>query len=193
MGNMAEYYLKAENLAYSYNTDVLFSSLSFDLPKGTILQITGKNGSGKTTLLHLLSQILALQVGKILWDVPFAYVSHKNGIKAEFLPLENLSLYQPDLWLCTDALDRMGVETVAHQKPCYMLSAGQQRKVALSRLILSDAQVWIVDEPFTALDTSAKACFTYQLEHHIDSGGSAIIATHEPIETKQAIIALGLP
>ena len=187
---MTKQYIAVKNLAYAYAETSLFSALSFALPQGRILQLTGKNGSGKTTLLQILAGLKTPQGGKIVRDeeMPLAYVGHQNALKLELSPLENLRLYQPSASLCREALESLELKKEFHEQPCYMLSAGQQRKVSLSRLLLSDARLWLVDEPFTSLDESAKACVTAHLEAHAKKGGSAIVATHEPLEIKSPFL-----
>lgn len=152
--------------------------------------MTGRNGSGKTTMLQLLSGIKTPQEGSVVWrdDIECAYVGHKNAVKGELSPLENLTLYQSDTAACAKALKEMGLEKSHHNRACYKLSAGQQRKVALSRIILSDAKVWLLDEPFTALDEAAKACVVRHLESHANDGGSAIVATHERLDVNKSIL-----
>jgi len=188
--SMPEPYLKVKKLTHAYGRAPLFSAVSFDLGPGFILQVTGKNGSGKTTLLQLLSGIKPPQEGSVFWgeDITCVYVGHKNAVKVELSPLENLALYQPDASVCAQALQALGLEKSHHRHPCYRLSAGQQRKVSLSRLILSDAKVWLLDEPFTALDDAAKALVIQQLESHAKNGGSAVVATHERLDLSKNVL-----
>ena len=187
---MPEPYLTVKELAYTYGRNALFSNISFEVPVGQILQVTGRNGSGKTTLLQLLSGLKTAQEGSVSRreEIGCAYIGHKNAIKGELTPLENLALYQPDAAACAKALDEMGLEKSHHNRPCYKLSAGQQRKVALSRVMLSNAKVWLLDEPFTALDDAAKACVVRHLESHIRAGGSAVVATHERLDVNKSIL-----
>jgi heme exporter protein A len=185
---MTEPYLTVKELAHAYGSNVLFSNISFSLTAGLILQVTGRNGSGKTTLLQLLSGLKTPQEGIISCEADVAYIGHRNAIKGELSPLENLSLYQPNTAACAKALEEMGLEKSHHNRPCYRLSAGQQRKVALSRVILSDAKVWLLDEPFTALDEAAKACVVHHLEIHAQAGGSAVVATHERLDVNKSIL-----
>jgi len=183
-------YVKIEKIAYTYGTRSLFSELSFNLSSGCVLQIMGKNGSGKTTLLQLISGIKSCQEGTISWDetIHYAYIGHQNAIKGELSPMENLKLYNPSNNKCRQALEIMGLELRHHFRRCYMLSAGQQRKVALSRLFLADTQVWLLDEPFTALDETTKDRVTLHLEDHAQKGGSAIVAAHEPLKIQKSIL-----
>jgi len=186
---MPETYLSVKNLTHAYGRSALFSGLTFDVTPGTILQVTGKNGSGKTTLLKLLSGIKMPQEGSIEWtEEDCAYLGHKNAIKTELSPLENLALYQPDTSACALALEDLGLEKLHHHRPCYRLSAGQQRRVALSRVILSNAKVWLLDEPFTALDDTAKAHLIRHLTRHANGGGSAVVATHERLDLEKSLL-----
>lgn len=187
---MTEPHFTVKELAHIYGRNTLFSNISFNLSAGLILQVTGRNGSGKTTLLQLLSGVKTPQEGTVAWqdDIECAYVGHKNAVKGELSPLENLTLYQPDRAACAKALEEMGLEKSHHNRPCYMLSAGQQRKVALSRVMLSEAKVWLLDEPFTALDDAAKACVVRHLESHAKGGGSAVVATHERLDINKSIL-----
>lgn len=187
---MTGQYVKIEKIAHTYSTRPLFSELSFDLHPECILQVMGKNGSGKTTLLQLISGIKTCQEGTISWNktVRYAYVGHRNAVKGELSPLENLRLYNPSDNKCRKALEMTGLESQHHIRRCHVLSAGQQRKVALSRLFLSDARVWLLDEPFTALDENTKDRLTHHLEKHTSNGGSAIIAAHEPLKIQKSVI-----
>lgn len=185
---MPEMYLSVKNLTHVYGRTALFSGLSLELPPRTLLQVTGRNGSGKTTLLKLLAVIKTPQEGSVEWaDVDYTYLGHKNAIKGELSPLENLALYQPDVSICAHTLEERGLETTHHKRPCYRLSAGQQRKVALSRVILSNAKVWLLDEPFTALDEAAKVQLMRHLQRHADNGGSAVVATHEHLNVEKSV------
>ncbi|MFH1158510.1 MAG: heme ABC exporter ATP-binding protein CcmA [Pseudomonadota bacterium] len=187
---MTGQYVKIEKIAHAYGTRSLFSALSFDLPHGCILHVTGQNGSGKTTLIQLISGIKSCQEGTISRDetIRYAYVGHQNAVKGELSPLENLRLYHPSGDRCRQALEMMGLEPRHHLRPCHTLSAGQQRKVALSRIFLADARVWLLDEPFTALDEAAKDRVTRHLEDHARQGGSAIVAAHEPLKIQELLL-----
>ena len=187
---MPDQCLTVKKLTHAYGASPLFAAISFDLAPGFVLQITGKNGSGKTTLLQLLAGIKICQTGSVRWhkETHPIYLGHKNAIKAELSPLENLGLYQPDRALCAQALEAMGLERLHHRRTCYMLSAGQQRKVALSRLILMEAKAWLLDEPFTALDDVTKARVAQYLEKHAKAGGCAVVATHERLDIDKFVL-----
>ena len=182
--------LKVENLGHSYGAAEIFSSVSFTLAAGEILQVTGRNGSGKTTLLRLIAGTKSHDSGQVTRadDANIAVLGHKNGIKGELSPLENLSLYAADKKTRVEALERLGLESAHHKKPCYMLSAGQQRKTALARVLLANAKVWLLDEPFTALDARAHETVAALLTAHAKNGGAAIVATHDPLDLDKKIL-----
>ncbi|MBU6474582.1 MAG: heme ABC exporter ATP-binding protein CcmA [Alphaproteobacteria bacterium] len=180
----SRYLLKVENLGHSYGAAQIFTRVSFSLAAGEVLQVTGRNGSGKTTLLRLLAGTKPRESGHVTWDedATRAVLGHKNGIKAELSAIENLSLYAPDRRSCMEALELLGLERAHHKKPCYMLSAGQQRKTALARVMLAKANVWLLDEPFTALDARAHETVTELLARHAKNGGAAVVATHDRLD-----------
>ncbi len=182
--------LTVEDLGHSYGAAEIFSAVSFVLAAGEILQVTGRNGSGKTTLLRLIAGTKSHDSGTVIWhdDANIAVLGHKNGIKGELSPLENLSLYAPDAKTCVEALSRLGLERAHHKKPCYMLSAGQQRKTALARVLLTGAAVWLLDEPFTALDDKAHETVTALLTEHARTGGAAVVATHDRLDLDKKIL-----
>ena len=186
--------LEVKNLFCERDERTLFSGLSFTLNKGEILQIEGQNGSGKTTLLRILCHLTEAFEGDIFWhgqNVEEAreefyhallYVGHLPGVKGALTAEENL------IWMSQldTSLDRMSI-TGALKKvglfgyedvPCHTLSAGQQRRVGLARLYLSSAPLWILDEPFTALDKKGVAEKETLIAQHIQAGGSIILTTH---------------
>ena len=190
--------LFAEGLSCLRNEDLLFEEISFKLSSGEVLQIEGTNGSGKTSLLRILCGLALPEEGKVSWnnqDIQdirseyardMHYIGHTNGIKAELTPLENLVVAQ-SLTIphggcsCIDALDQMGIEELA-DVPIRKLSSGQRRRVALSRLLISGARLWLMDEPFTSLDDSSRLLVKQMIETHANTGGLAVIVTHDPLE-----------
>lgn len=177
---------------------VLFSHLTLQIPTGKILQIEGRNGCGKTSLLRLLCGIMMPSEGSILWNgtdiskdrseyyAESAYLGHHNGIKGELTALENLHFAQAlstpksdiDLYQILARLSLRGYEDI----PCRHLSAGQNRRVALARLLATDATVWILDEPFTALDRKGILEIEKIFEEHVSSGGIIVLTTHHPLK-----------
>lgn len=168
------------------------------LQPGEMLQIVGPNGSGKTSLLRLLAGLMQPTEGSIwLKGRPLAqqrgeltrnllWIGHAAGIKGLLTAEENLAwlcaLQQPAtsqaIWQALAVIGLRGFEDV----PCHTLSAGQQRRVALARLYLKAPPLWILDEPFTALDKSGVAQLEQHLADHCDSGGSVILTTHHSLQ-----------
>lgn len=176
----------------------LFHDLSFALGSGEMLLVSGPNGAGKTSLLRLLCGLSPPASGEIRWQgesVPaqrseycrhMAYLGHHNGVKEELTPLENLRVATAVAGVATAeekmsaALDRVGLAGY-EELPAKLLSQGQKRRVALARLLLADARLWILDEPLAALDVQAVALVEEMLAAHLASGGLAVLTTHQPL------------
>jgi heme exporter protein A len=190
--------LEVSNLACSRGDHRLFSGLNFNLHFGQIMQVQGVNGSGKTSLLRTLCGFLMPDEGNIVWrgesirelgDDYYAeilYLGHLNAIKDELSALENLrisaglsgvGLEQKE---AMDALRRMGLRG-REMLPTKVLSQGQRRRVALARLLVSDAKLWILDEPLTALDVGAVALIQDLIAEHLAHQGMVIFTTHQPL------------
>jgi heme exporter protein A len=177
----------------------LFSQLSFSVAPETLLHVRGRNGSGKTTLLRALCGLLRADAGEIRWhgesirDLAedyhrdLLYFGHVNGIKADLTGLENLriaaTLDQDPVGdaAITAALDRIGLGGF-EDLPTRMLSQGQKKRVALARLILSKAPLWILDEPFTALDVDAVDLLQALIAEQVAGGGTVVLTTHQEVE-----------
>lgn len=190
--------LEARDLTCFRGEHLLFQNLSFHVQGGEVVQIEGANGCGKTTLLRILSGLAVADEGQILWagvPVPkcrsdyysqLAWVGHRDGIKDELTPIENLAAAQAlgETSLTVDpskvlkSLGLVGRDTI----PCRSLSAGQRRRVALARLVVSRAKLWILDEPLTALDVSGRAQLQHMMVDHAHRGGMVIYTTHQPLE-----------
>ena len=187
----------------------LFAGLNFTLMSGQILQVEGPNGSGKTSLLRMLCGLLQPAQGEVRWrgvDIQaqraefladVAYVGHMHGIKEDLTPRENLRIAQAlgrsrQNVTLDQALAQVGLYGF-EDLPSRTLSAGQRRRVALARLLVLDARVWVLDEPFTALDRTGKTLIESLLEMHSRNGGIAILTTHQPVELTQcALLSLQL-
>jgi heme exporter protein A len=173
---------------------ILFEALDLQLAAGELLQIGGKNGAGKTSLLRILAGLTQPDEGSLSWqgkplhDSDFSqqlcYIGHLSGVQPQLTALENLAFWRAAFQLKTAddfqllaLLGLAGLEDI----PCQMLSAGQQRRVSLARLWLTSASLWILDEPFTALDQSAIAVLQQQFRQHLEQGGSIILTTHQPL------------
>jgi len=188
--------LEAMNLGCARGERRLFSGLNFSLPAGTFLQAFGPNGSGKTSLLRIVCGLTAPAAGEVRWDgtnirrlgeeyfAQIAYVAHQNGIKDELDPVENLRI---SCGVAGNALSKRKAQVVlervglSKQKdlPARLLSAGQRRRLALSRLLASPAKLWILDEPLASLDDDGATLARKLISEHLTNDGMAIIATHQ--------------
>ena len=192
--------LKASSLQCVRGGRTLFSDLNFRLASGALLELRGANGSGKTSLLRMLCGLLAPAAGDITWGgddigsvreeycAQIAYVGHLNGIKDELTALENVLLAARAAGLDTDAasaeaaLATLGLDGFVHA-PCRTLSQGQRRRVALARLCLSaERPLWILDEPYAALDAAATRVMHALLTSHLDRGGMVALSVHQDVE-----------
>ncbi len=202
--------LEAEALACRRGDRLLFSGLDFALSDGEALQVEGHNGSGKTSLLRMLCGLSRPTAGEVRWrgraidrvgeefNADLLYIAHQNGIKEELTGLENLALFArlrgetPAMDACLDALARMGLAGL-QELPAAILSQGQRRRLALSRLLLSRAPLWILDEPFAALDRKAVALVQDTIERHLAGGGVLVMVTHqdEPIAAPLRHVRVG--
>jgi heme exporter protein A len=177
----------------------LFQDLSFTLAAGELLYVHGPNGSGKTTLLRTLCGLALPEAGEIRWrgqsirrlkeeyHREMTYVGHLNGVKDELTAFENLrvvgSLNGVDASeeRALHALQRMELSACA-ELPGKVLSQGQKRRVALARLLLAPRVLWIMDEPFNALDVKAVGMIQTVLSEHLDNGGMVVLTTHQEVE-----------
>lgn len=176
----------------------LFSSLDLAVDAGEWLHVRGANGSGKTSLLRLLCGLAVPEQGEILWNgIPIRrmgsewrrnllFSGHQAGVKEDLTALENLQLAgalddcRPPAQEVIVALRRLGLKgreglAVRH------LSAGQKRRVLLARLLTRKAKLWILDEPFTALDTRAVETLSQLVGEHLQAGGLAVITSHQQV------------
>jgi heme exporter protein A len=176
----------------------LFSGLSFDLSVGTLLHVRGRNGSGKTTLLRAICGLLTPDAGEIRWggesiralgddyheDV--LYLGHLYGIKSDLSGIENLRIAatldgneadEGRLWRALEHMGLAGFEDL----PTKVLSQGQKKRVALGRLLVSTAPLWILDEPFTALDVDAVDLLQILIAQHIADDGMVVLTTHQEV------------
>lgn len=176
---------------------VLFENIGFSLSGGEALVITGPNGAGKSTLLRILAGLLGADSGSFTLygddgeALPVSdhahYLGHRNAMKRELRVSENLGFWksfqqgESGKGLSIDeAIDQVGLTGVAHL-PFGYLSAGQQRRIALARLLVCHRPLWLLDEPTAALDKRSDRMFADLLGRHLDTGGLAIAATHQPL------------
>lgn len=203
--------LEAENLSARRGEDLIFVNVSFTLSAGEALVLTGRNGSGKSTLLRVVAGLLRPETGRAIClsstdkearpAGEFShYLGHRNGMKRELTVAENLAFWKSflgdigtgrslDVEEAAAAVDLSGITHL----PYGYLSAGQQRRFAMARLLVAHRPVWILDEPTAALDRKADAMFEGLVRHHRQSGGIAIAATHQPLglEGAQSLEMLG--
>jgi len=193
--------LDAHNLQCIRDDRVLFSRLSFSVRPGEVVQIEGHNGSGKTSLLRILCGLLLPSQGEVLWCgqpvdrvradflAELSYLGHHNGIKGELSALENLHFAatlsprraDTDPYGILARFTLRGFEDV----PCRTLSAGQNRRVGLARLLMTRSLLWVLDEPFSALDRRGMRDLEAIFEEHVGNGGMIVLTTHHPIEMGQ--------
>jgi heme exporter protein A len=188
---------EARNLEATRGTATLFTGLEFTLRPGALLRVTGANGSGKTSLLRVLCGLLLPAAGEVRWNGEniralreefwkhLAYVGHVNALKDDLTALENLAVACALAGLdatparSRDALERFGLAG-RERLPVRMLSQGQRRRAALARLALSEAlPLWILDEPFAALDTAAVERVQSLAGEHLARGGMIVLTTHQ--------------
>lgn len=179
----------------------LFRNLCFSLKEGELIEVSGPNGSGKTSLLRMLCGLLAPTAGEILWEGAnisslkeeylsnLTYLAHTNGLKAELSATENLRIYaglagaKPNDEKINATLEQMGLDG-SDSSPARTLSQGQQRRLALARLMTADKTLWILDEPLTALDSAAVQLVQSTLGEHLAGGGMAVLTTHQPLDVR---------
>jgi heme exporter protein A len=186
----------------------LFQNLNFDLAQGQVLQVQGSNGSGKTPLMRILCGLNDSYEGSIKWYgqeiedqtasffSSLLYMGHRVGVSKVLTPVENLR------WSCSlkqaindeqimAALKEVGLRGF-EESPCYTLSAGQQQRVSLARLIISPASLWVLDVPFTTLDTKGVAMLEKIMQRQAQTGGSVMVTTHHSLRIDElTVLSLG--
>ena len=175
----------------------LFENLALCVSAGEVVQVLGANGSGKTTLLRILCGLQPPTGGCIRWRgrevAPSApelraeiqYIGHAGGVKLDLTPRENLDVAialgaRPTGTTADAALARLEIGNFG-RSPVRTLSAGQRQRVALARLLTCASLLWVLDEPFTALDARGVATIDAMLREHVEAGGAAIITSHHPV------------
>lgn len=193
--------LLGRSLCVERGNRVLFQGLDLCVRPGQIVLIGGRNGSGKTTLLRVLCGLRAPDEGTLFWNGEvldqqrdeirhqMTYLGHSNGIKNELSVVENLRVSavlncnnNPNLH---DTLDILGL-TEYSDTPARRLSAGQRRRLALARVLSSKAQLWLLDEPFTALDRQAVIDFSRMMVAHTKKGGMIVVTAHHDLQLGDA-------
>ncbi|TNH05192.1 cytochrome c biogenesis heme-transporting ATPase CcmA [Testudinibacter sp. TR-2022] len=196
--------LTLHNLSCQRGEKRLFAAFSAIFESGQFVQLEGHNGIGKTSLLRILTTLSQPLSGEVRWNeldifksrdsylAQLLYLGHSSGVKSELTPYQNLKFYQQIspcktgeaiIWQALEQVGLCGYEESA----VYRLSAGQQKRVALARLWLSQAPLWILDEPFTAIDKQGQQQLTALFEQHCQQGGIVILTSHQAIESKRLL------
>ena len=186
------------NLSCSKGDKRLFSGVSFTLQPGQWLHLEGDNGVGKTSLLRLACGLSALENGEITWNhqavskdpqtfrANLAYLGHQLALKDDLSPLENLQTdaaivgRQLTVSDAKQALAQMGLRG-RENLPVRVLSQGQKRRTALARLLVSSAKLWVLDEPFVALDTMAQNALSEVINAHLAKQGMVLLTSHQAV------------
>lgn len=200
--------LQASRLFCERDERVLFAGLDFELQAGQLMQVQGSNGSGKTTLLRILCGLNDAYEGEIRWRgqpidenreqflASLLYIGHRVGVNRILTPRENLrwsaSLHTPvDDQRIEQALARVGLRAY-EDIACRNLSAGQQQRVSLARLLISPAALWVLDEPFTTLDVNGVRELELLLAEHVGQGGAVLVTTHHALNVPCELHRLNL-
>jgi heme exporter protein A len=189
--------LSADGLTLFRGERLLFKGLSFALNPGGLLLLEGQNGSGKTSLMRAIAGLIEFEDGDVLWDGKpvrsnrpafygsLVWMQHRVGFKADLTLVENLR-FEAHLRAQSDedfdeVLDRLSIARLK-RLPMRSLSAGQQRRVALARMLLSQVPLWLMDEPFTNLDRQGRKLVMDVTSEHLGRGGMCIMAAHQDVE-----------
>ena len=201
--------LETRNLAADRGGYRLFEGVQFLLEPGKLMQLTGPNGAGKTTLLLIVAGLLGAACGQVFWDgqnvqkdrsvfaASMSYLGHAAGLKASLNPVSNLEflLALRNKWVSEqaihDALQRVGLSGY-EWTPVGRLSAGQKRRVALGRLYLEDSPLWVLDEPFTAIDLAGVGQLEQLLVEHARQGGMILFTTHHVMAGQEHLLHFDL-
>ena len=194
--------LEARALTCVRGEKQLFSGLNLVVSGGECLHVRGENGVGKTSLLRLLTGLSKPESGEVLWNGlaiskesalyhrDLLFLGHRDALKEDLTALENLQLYAAleDIQLPEDkalaALWRFGLRSREHL-PVNCLSAGQKRRVLMARMLTRQAKLWILDEPFNALDVHAVQALQGLIAEHMEQGGLVVMTSHQEVGLSQ--------
>ena len=185
----------------------LFQGLEFALDSGELLLLEGQNGSGKTSLMRAIAGMLSLETGEIHWNGKpvdrqrqdfhgsLVWLAHRTGLKGDLTLIENLR-FEGALRAQSDVdrgsiYERLGISRLK-TLPLRALSAGQQRRVALARMLMANVPLWLMDEPFTNLDREGRKLVMQLTEEHLEKGGMCVMAAHQDIEINGTVRRVGL-
>ena len=199
--------LEARGLRVERGDTVVLDGLSFTAVPGSITHLKGDNGSGKTTLLRTLAGLIQADAGEVIWQgrpvgnqsviaSKLNFIGHQPGLNAELTARENLAFIAAlsaarqsvDV---SAALARLNATGIGNRQVRH-LSAGQRQRIALARLVLFEAALWMLDEPFTALDAHTRHVVEELLEEHLERGGIALIVTHQAFDLRREVTELSL-
>ena len=189
--------LSATGLTLFRGDRCLFEDVGFALDAGQLLLLEGPNGSGKTSLLKAIVGMLELEAGAVYWDGDpvleqrqlfhgsLAWMAHRVGFKADLTLVENLcfeAVLRPQVAVdIDDILERVDVARLK-RLPMRSLSAGQQRRVALARMLLANVPLWLMDEPYTNLDREGSTLVAGVVNEHLAGGGLCVMAAHQDVD-----------
>ncbi len=188
--------LVLDNVSGMVGTKLLFEKVNTSVSSGQLLRISGDNGAGKSTLLKMMVGLLEVEAGHVTWNqqpiddsehflADLSYVGHKDGLKAERTAIENLAFYQQLYRNVEDNLDQLLFDFQLLEQAELLtknLSFGQRRRLALLRLSLSSRALWVVDEPFTGIDVSARKLIETMFVEHLDVGGIVVMTHHGKLD-----------
>lgn len=189
--------LEADDLALERGGRQLFSAISLRVNAGELVQIEGANGAGKTSLLRILAGLSRYGFsGQVRRRAPQLFLGHHSAVKGLLTPRENLAWHvsgeaansSADIDQALAAVGLYGYEDVLS----HTLSAGQHRRVNLARLYLSRAPLWLLDEPFTAIDRAGVAALEARLAAHLGEGGSVLLTSHQTVAVPHPLKSLDL-
>lgn len=179
----------------------MLQGLNFELPEGRCLQVSGANGSGKTSLLRAICGLIEIESGTFSWrgvdiwsaraefNAQMTYLGHVPALKEDLSTRENLSFAVGLRRVLSASQLEVGLQRVAAEnfadQPVRALSVGQRRRIAFAGLWLSQVPLWLLDEPSSNLDTQGQDLLTDLMSEHLNSGGTIIAASHQPLELDQ--------
>lgn len=180
----------------------MLRGVDIDVLPGEVVHVAGPNGTGKTTLLRVLAGLLPAEEGAVGWrgrpllqerdeyNAELAYLGHENALKGDLTAFENLH-YSVGMRRVLDAaeiertLEHLGIRR-CRDLPARVLSAGQRRRLAMCRILLLGASLWVLDEPFTNLDVAGVGLFSNLIGDHVAAGGMAVLAAHQGLDVPGA-------
>lgn len=189
--------LAAQSLSLERGGRQLFENLSFEIYPGQLVQLTGANGAGKTSLMRILAGLSRYGFqGSVTCSAPMLFLGHHAAVKGMLTPRENLAWHvSGEGQFCDeaieDALAKVGLYGY-EDVPSNALSAGQHRRVNLARLYLSTSPLWLLDEPFTAIDAAGVEALEALNVQHVQRGGAVVLTSHQALGTSHPVVQLDL-